>query len=187
LVIDHHPIHDVAIASDYIYAFAPGILFVLSFADGELQLHGSVVSPGQVNSSVGRMRLFVGGDRAYITHRRGYNTIDVSNPDQPELLTSLNTAQFGWKHIVANGSGIGIAAVSPNASFGGPNHVSRYNIVTGEFETEFPTSGVARAVSIYNGLAYIADHNAGLQVINYLAFDSGNSPPDYRLDCEFLS
>ena len=46
------------------------------------------------------------------------------------------------------------------------------------FETRFPTPGNAGAVSIYNGLAYVADGTKGLQVVNYRAYDiNGIKPP----------
>jgi len=45
-------------------------------------------------------------------------------------------------------------------------------IVTQQFGTIHETPGIARAVSIYNGLAYVADSEAGMQVINYLAYDN---------------
>ena len=45
------------------------------------------------------------------------------------------------------------------------------------FLTTFQTPSFARAVSLFNGQAYIADHAAGLHVINYQAFDTGDTPP----------
>jgi hypothetical protein len=50
-------------------------------------------------------------------------------------------------------------------------------LVTDQFIAEFPTPGVARAVALYNGLAYAADSDEGLQVISYTRFDAGNEPP----------
>jgi hypothetical protein len=47
----------------------------------------------------------------------------------------------------------------------------------GQFQTLFGTPGATRAVAVYNGLAYAADGNAGLQVVNYLAYDTGRNAP----------
>ncbi len=58
-------------------------------------------------------RLFVGGGIAYTVHGKGYNTLDVTNPAKPVLLATANTTQFGWRQIVANGSGLGLAAGGP--------------------------------------------------------------------------
>ncbi|NKB22877.1 MAG: hypothetical protein GKR87_14255 [Kiritimatiellae bacterium] len=51
--------------------------------------------------------------------------------------------------------------------------------------TEHQTPGIARAVSIYNGQAYVADHSAGLQVINYLSADTAGNPPSATLSANF--
>lgn len=185
------PLQDLFLAGDYLYALVEGTLYVLAFEGGGLSVVGSVGTPGGVNADNGRMRLFVGGDIAYPVHRNGYNTINVSAPAAPVLIASQNTPQFGWKHVVANGSGLGIAAVSPNQAFDGPHNVSLYDVrdpaSNNVFIAEFVTPGVARAVSIYNGLAYVADHLAGLQVINYLAYDALGVPPTISLSTSFAS
>src|SRR5262249_13210721 len=90
-------------------------------------------------------------------------------------------ALFGWKQLVANGSGLGVAAVDPGSGSGSTNDVSLYDVsdprMTDRFLFEFPTPGTARAVSIYNGLAYVADGDSGMQVINYRAADTLGVPP----------
>ena len=40
-------------------------------------------------------------------------------------------------------------------------------------------------MSIYNGLAYVADSEAGLQVVNYLAADLQRQPPTISLSASF--
>lgn len=182
-------IEDLGFAGDHLYVLVAGTLHVLEWAEGELLRLGSADSPGTPNSSHGRARLFVGGGLAYPVHNRGYNTLDVSDPAAPRLLTHRPTAQFGWKQIVLNGSGLGIATVSPNSTFDGPHHVSLYDVrdpaVVNAFLAEFPTPGVARAVTLHHGLAYVADHTAGLHVLNYLAYDNRGRPPAIRLTGRF--
>ena len=49
------------------------------------------------------------------------------------------------------------------------------------FETRFETPGNAGDVSIYNGLAYIADGYSGLQVVNYRSYDITGEAPDLNV------
>lgn len=178
-------IQDLFLAGDHLYVLDAGNLHVTQFVNGLFRVSGSVTSPGGVNTAVGRNRLFVGGDVAYATHRRGYNTIDVSNPLEPSLIAHRNSGQFGWKHIVLNGSGLGIAAVSPNQSFDGPHHISIYNTSdpnnVDDFQFEIVTPGVARSVSLLNGLAYVADHTSGFHIINYSEADRNGVSPSIAL------
>ncbi|MGK0237345.1 MAG: hypothetical protein ACI92G_000804 [Candidatus Pelagisphaera sp.] len=174
-------IDDLQIYGDVIFACQQSSLYSLSFEFSELSLLGTVASPGTRNSANGRMRLFVADDVAYHVHRSGYNTLDVSDPISMSFINNQIATSFGWKHIVTNGNGLGLAAVSTNSNFGGAQHVSLYDVsdpdVTTAFITEFQTPGVARAVTIYNGIGYVADHTAGMQVVNYLAYDGLGVPP----------
>ena len=54
-----------------------------------------------------------------------------------------------------------------------------------DFLTTIETPGIATAVSVYNGLAYVADGSAGLQVVNYRAFDTLRVPPTVQLASNF--
>ena len=56
----------------------------------------------------------------------------------------------------------------------------------GRFLTTLQTPGIAHAVALYNGLAYVADGEAGLQVVNYLAYDTGRIPPIISLAAEVV-
>ena len=180
------PVEDLRMFGEFLYALQENKLYVLRFLEGRFEEVADVDSPGGRNNDVGRMRLFVGGDIAYTVHRRGYNTIDVSDPSSPQLISSTTTPQFGWKQIVLNGSGRGLAAVSPNQAFDGPHHISLYDVTdpeqTDEFIAEFETPGVARAVVIYNGIGYVADNQSGLHVLNYLAFDTEGNAPSIDLE-----
>jgi hypothetical protein len=174
-------VDDIRIYGGRVYALTQSILYILDFEFGELSKLSQVSFSGGRNDNNGRMRLSVGGDIAYPVHRKGYNTIDVSDPANPVVITNTNTPQFGWKHIVPNGNGLGFAAISPNQAFDGPHNVSIYDIsdptVTDNLVASFDTPGVARAVTIYNGIGYVADHKSGLHVVNYLAYDGEGQPP----------
>jgi len=182
------PVQDLGVEGDTLFALTQGTLYSLPLYD-DPSILDFVDFPGLVNSANGRMRLFVGGGVAYPVHTKGYHTIDVADPADMSVLALGDTPQFGWKQIVANGSGLGVAAVSGNQAFDGAHHVSLYDIsdpaLTDQFITTHETPGVARAVSIYNGLAYVADHTAGLQVVNYLPYDALGVPPTISLSSNY--
>ena len=175
------------LAGEYLYALTSDALHTFSIQDSELRLLSSVNSP---TFASGHQRLFVGSGIAYAVQNKGVNTISLADPTKPVLLTADNTTQFGWKQIVANGSGLGIAAVDQNLALDGPNDISLYDLRDTNsppaFLTTFPTPGIAFAASIYNGLAYVADGVAGMQVVNYVAYDSKGLPPTIQLDASFL-
>ncbi len=180
-------IQDVAVGGDYLYALTVGTLHAISL--DSFQETGSASSPGSVGAGGRRLRLFVGGGIAYATHTQGYNTFNLSNPAQPTLIAAGSTSQFGWKQIVPNGSGLGVAAVGQNSTDDGPHDISLYDVSnpsnTNVFLVTIPTPGLASAVAIYNGLAYVADSDAGIEVINYLAYDALGKPPTINLSTNF--
>ncbi len=181
-------VQDLLVGGDVLYALAVGTFYALPLNSEALQVSGAASSPGNVAANR-RLRLFVGSGIAYASHTRGYNIFNLADPAHPVLVRSLTTSQFGWKQIVANGSGLGLSPVDANASDDGPHDVSLYSLepagTNTQFITTFPTPGIAMAVSIYNGLAYVADGLAGLQVINYIAYDALGSPPIIALSASF--
>ncbi|MBI3416827.1 MAG: Ig-like domain-containing protein [Verrucomicrobia bacterium] len=181
-------VQDVRLADDYLYVLATDRLDVVALTDGVLRVIGSVAVPSVPFLGINQ-RLFVGGGIAYTTHKNGYDTLDVNEPTKPALITFGKTTQFGWKQIVVNGSGLGFAAVGPNSTDTGPQDVSLYDVSNSRSNnvvvTVFPTPGKARAVSIYNGLGYVADDAAGLQVVNYLPYDAKGVPPTIALAMSF--
>lgn len=170
-----------ALTNEMFHSLAP-----LSAGGGILS---SVASPvdGDPPSFLNR-RLAIGGGRAHASHTRGYNVFDLTNPAMPMLITAGDTGQLGWKDMALNGSGLGIAAAGPNLS-DAPRNVQLYNIqqdtVTNDFLTEIETPGLASAISIFNGLAFVADGASGLQVVNYLSSDVGGTSPTITLSANF--
>lgn len=183
-------IEDLVVDGDTLFAYTNNGLQTVAFAEGMVPM-GTAGSPGAVNSSHGRGRLFVGGGQARLVHNRGINVFDVSDPAAPVLVLNgiENPPNFGWKQIALNGSGLLVGAASPNQGFDGPHNIRLYDTRVANafptFITEFATPGVARAASIYNGLAYIADSESGLHVINYRAYDSGGINPTIELQTSF--
>ncbi len=178
-------VEDLSIEGVTLYAYANGRVHAIPFQRGLMELAGSAASPGVPAFGYQRGRLFVGNGIAYAVQENGYNTISVSNPAAPAVIAVGNTTQFGWKQIVLNGSGLGVAAVGPTSRPDSSQniylHDTRDPRVTTNFITQIETPGVARAVSIYNGLAYVADHANGLHVINYLPYDANRRPPSGRI------
>lgn len=191
LQVSTEPIHDLSFAGDILYVRSRGRLYAVELAPSGMNVTGSVAVNGSIGAGGRRLRLFAGGGVAYATFTSGYDIISLADPRQPTLAGSINTQQFGWKQIVANGSGLGLAAVSPNSTDDGPHDVSLYNVgpdgTTSQFLTTFVTPGLAEAVSIYNGLAYVADGNTGLTVVNYKAYDALGVPPTIVLSTGFAT
>lgn len=183
-------IHDVAIEAEHVFVLTVGRLFSMRFENGRFARLGDAASPGGVGAGQRRLRLFVGGGVAFAVHTSGFNTFDLANPNTPVLNQAGGTNQFGWKQIVANGSGVGVAAMSPNSTGDGPHHVHLYDLsspltpgmtIDSRYITTFETPGLAAAVSIYNGLAYVADSQSGIQVVNYRAYDTLGVPPQIQI------
>ena len=186
LPVSGQAIHDLVLEGDYLYALTQERLHVVEFADGALKEVSQVASPGGgVLSGDRRKRLFVGGGIAYGVNLRGYNTIDVSDPRSPSLILFNPVIQAGWMQIVLNGSGLGLAAYGLAPQISENHNVYLYDVsdpmVNDAFVSEFRTPGAARAVAIYNGIGYVAAHENGLQVINYLSFDTKATLP--KLPC----
>lgn len=182
-------VQDLRVAGDTLYALATGRLYLLPLDGEELRVAGSVASPGSVGAGNRRLRVFVGDGLAYATFTSGYNLFDVRDPAAPTLIRTQSTAQQGWKQIVPNGSGLALAVVGPNSTDDGPHHVSLYDVGqdgrTNRFLATFPTPGIASAVLLHNGLAFVADGRQGLQVVHYLAFDRAGIPPELEVTADF--
>lgn len=174
-------IRDLAIAGETLYALTADTLYTLPLNQAALAVAASVTSPGS------NQRLFVGGGLAYATHTNGYNTFNLSNPNQPTLIARGQTGQVDWRQIVANGSGLGVAVVAVDPR--NPPTINLYDVrdpsQTNRFLTQFTAAGQPGAVAIYNGLAYVAAGTAGLHVVNYLAYDIQKTPPTISLTTNF--
>ncbi len=179
-------VDDVAIAGDYVFVTSPATLFVYRWTDFVLTRVGSQALgfSFQADPITGRRRLAVVDGIAYLTAFPGYGTFDVHNPGAIQRLTPpVDFAPNSFKQIVPTGSGLGLAAVGvvPRNLDPKTHNVQLWDLSDPrnpqQVIRQFDTPGLARAVTIYNGLGYVADGEAGLQVINYLPFDTGRKPP----------
>ena len=185
LELTKSPIRHLRVDGLVLYALSDTTLFTLPIASrGELERLGSASSPFTLAISPNR-RLSVGGGFAYAVHGTGANVFDVTDPTQPALVSAAATAQRGWRDFNPNGSGLAVGAVGANVGLDETDNVSVYDLtdptLTDQLVTIFATPGSARAVALFNGLAYVADHDRGLQIINYVSRDSVKGPEDLRV------
>src|SRR5262249_24276876 len=113
---------------------------------------------------------WIGGHGASSFADAGLMTVDVTSPDHLTLISDVdNGGRFQPQAFALNGSGLGIfPGANPlgkaNGAVGIVNTSNPAN--TGEFFTQFDLPQPGEAVAIASGLAYVADGNAGLQVVN---------------------
>lgn len=184
-------IHDIALDGDFVFVLSRTELLAYSLFPF-FELAGSVaVSELAPDGIVGAKRLFVGGGIASVTAYPGYETFDVSSPMSMRRLGEIRDGgPNSFKQVVANGSGLAVAVAGVNPRDDGTHHVSLYSarnpMVTDALQAVFATPGLAHAVSIYNGLAYVADGTAGLEVINYQPYDTRRQPPAISIATNFV-
>ena len=142
---------------------------------------------GNIQLAHGGGKLFVGNGIAYASainsyFRGGFSTIDVSDPDDFRLISGSDfnvpfTAP--GTDVVANGSGLGIVVGTPADSV--IHAVDVFNLadpsVTNAFLTRFEVDDSPQDATIAAGQAFVAAATAGLQVVNYVSFDSQGVAP----------
>jgi hypothetical protein len=186
-------VDDLRLAGDILYVLLRDELQLYELSPDFLQLLGRIqTSSFLAELLTGGKRLFAAGGLAYATVEVGYDVVDVSDPARMRLVgLAQNVGQTSFKQIVTNGSGLGLAAVGGAPRDDGTHHLSLYDVsdpaVTTAFRTTFTTPGLARAVSLFNGLAYVADSESGLHAINYLAYDALRLPPAIAVSTNFAA
>ncbi len=179
-------IHDIAVEGDHLFVLANDNLNIFGFDQGLFVLLGTIASPTYGPHS---SRVFVGNNVAYVVHGHGYNTIDVQDPAKPVILHAAAASEFGWVEIIPNGSGLAVAAVGPNSTDDARHNIRLYDVSdntrAGTFITEFVMPSHARAVTLFNGLAYVAANVSGLQIVNYLPYDNKGVAPSVSLHPSF--
>lgn len=179
-------IWNLAVKGDYLYALRSGYLAVFRIENGALTFIRNVTSTGGVGAGQRPIRITIGENLLYTSFNSGLNVYSISDPSNPTLLNRHSTSQQGWKQIALNGNGQALAAVAQNSTNDGVHHVSLYSVGDDgtelDFRTEFETLGLAASVTIYNGRGFVADSSAGLQVVNYLAFDRFGIAPEIEIE-----
>ncbi len=149
-------------------------------------ISGDVITPrGTLTLAAGGGRLTVGGTVAYVAAGNGgtggYSTVDVSNLDSLALLSGVDGNGVAGVAIALNGSGQALAVGSSNFVFGGYKAADLLSVTdpanTANLVTRINLPGAPADVAIANGIAFVADGTAGLQVVNYLGFDTKGVAP----------
>ena len=183
------PVHDLSLAGEFLYALTDRQLVAFGLISGGLEFRGSAEAQGSVGAGQRRLRLFAGGDRAYAVDTSGFRVFDLSLPEQPRFLQHQSTAQFGWKQLVPDGAGLGLAAVDANSTDDGAHDVSLYDLqpagTNAVFGEAFVTPGLAEAVTLAGGLGYVADGAEGLQVVRFRRRDTLGRAPSVALRSPF--
>lgn len=185
-------IEDIDYGAGQIIARGRSTMEILSLGDEGLVKISEISSSSWV-SWRGRLRLTYVNNEIIATNISGFQKFDLSNPQSPVLVGSYTDGQLGWKHMAATGSGLGVAVNSQfNGSQGEVNvYDFRYAFASTQedrdktYLTMISTPGDAMAVSIYNGFAFVADSTSGVQVINFMPFDSKGIKPTIRLESNF--
>ncbi len=188
--------NEIEVTENHLYAVVPGGLATFErIAGAFLSLTDQYADEdiSKLNNAKRLDELFLADGILYCTFLRGFMTFDLSNPAEPSLIAKNDLDQFGWKQIRLNGSGLMIAAVSPNSTNDGPHHVDIYDVGSNGIGTTYlstieTSSDLTQSLTIFNGVAYTGgnDYSGGsrLNVINYLAPDGNGVPPTITIESE---
>ncbi len=143
---------------------------------------GGYDTPGQAHGVV------LGGDNyAFVADGTGgLLLIDVSNPAAPFLRSSAAAGGNVWGTPVPegyypNGQPAELMyAVSESAGLLQFQYGSQFGAIIGS-HVVYDTIGSAHAVATYGNMAYIADGEAGLQIVRMYVFNSPIQPPPVRV------
>ena len=171
-------ISDIVVASDGIYTLDSAHRLVVLTISGDL-----VEQRGSIVLADGGERFTAGNGVAYVSSRvaggaglGGYLTVDVSNPDAPALLSGIDDNSLAGSALALNGSGLGVVVGGIGFVFGGFKGLDVVSVAdpanTGAFNIRYALPDFGRDVTIANGVAFIADGNVGLQIVNYRQFDT---------------
>ena len=152
----------------------------------------AMVTRGSLALPNGGSKLFVGGGIAYASNvnafRGGFATVDISDPDTFTLISDVDVpagidAVEG--PIAATGSGLAVqggrtAGVASLSILDVSDPTNTDDLVTRIDLPRTPTG-----VSIAGGIAIVSDGTAGVQVINYLPFDTAQVAPTVNVQPAF--
>jgi hypothetical protein len=141
-----------------------------------------IATRGSLTLTDGGGKLFVGNGLVLATAVQssdgagGFSTVDVSNPNAPVLISGADAnftdGTMPKAAIAANGSGLAVIAGSNFAQ----NQLQIVSLadplVTNNTLGVFQTPSAAKGLAIASGIAFVAGGTGGLQVYNYLGFDT---------------
>lgn len=164
-----------------LYVMSDETLQAIDISNGDLVVQGSLPIP----TSGGR--LFVGNDIVYAVAaesiRGGYSTVDVSDPDNLTLISPPDVPLSGAPRsaIASNGSGISLLIGQATQQAGEPTLLQVLDSSnpenTDEFLTQVDLPSIPADLALASGIAFVANGESDLQVVNYLPFDNLDQPP----------
>lgn len=193
------PVQDVKWSGDLLLAvtgqngaFSPRTLHLFRL-EGSVLVRESSLALGNFGPEglTASSRISAGNGLAYISAFVGFDVVDISNPAAPRVVAAARDQNpNSFKQMVANGSGLGIAAVGINPGSAVGHDVWVYDLRDPADNTGvravLPMPDRVRALALYNGLAYAAASGAGLLVVNYESPDTQGTAPTLRLETSFL-
>jgi hypothetical protein len=192
------PVRDLKVAGDLLLAvthgtgaFAARTLHVYHL-DGIVLVRAGSLSLGTYGPEglTASSRIAAGNGLAYVTAFVGFDIVDISRPEAPRVLAAARDRNFNsFKQIVPNGSGLGVATVGINPGSQTAHDLWLYDLkdpaANESFLSLIPMPGRARATALFNGLAYVAASQAGLQVVGYQPLDTAGQAPTIALSGSF--
>ncbi|MEM1226444.1 MAG: FG-GAP-like repeat-containing protein [Planctomycetota bacterium] len=164
----------------YAFSFGSNTLSVLEPRGSQINVLGElpgIAISNIVNVTVGNDLVVLGG--AGSSTPNGLVTIDVSNPADMRIISGPDFF-FDARGLARNGSGLALVGSEiPGVGVGIYGISDPEN--TNDFRQQIPTSGPALSVAIASGIAFVASERSGLQVINYLPFDTAGQAPTVAL------
>ncbi|MBI1348007.1 hypothetical protein GC163_17175 [bacterium] len=143
---------------------------------------------GGVQLTHGGGKITVGGGIVYASpanySRGGYATANVSNPAVPVQISASDVVAPNIAPgtlAIPNGSGRGLVIGQPGSS--GQVYVvdmtnpANTDVAGAQFITRFDLPGTPQSAAIGAGIGFIATGSRGLQVVNYLPFDTQRTAP----------
>lgn len=177
------PIERLMESGDRILTLGRGLLVHGSILrSGGVVPAGSLPAPGSVGAGhSGMERQWARVDeRLLVTHQQGYNQFDLSDPEQPQWVRDVRTAQAGWRLFMPLENGRALGVVSANSTDTQVDF-SVFQWAPSEeapaFLTQIATPGTAWSLAMAGGIAYVADGVGGVTVVRPFPADLAGVPP----------
>ncbi len=174
-------VQDVAIAGDVLYVMTDGAVHTFPLGPS-LLLANTVASPRPITPGLARLRAVRRDRHALCDALEGLQRLRSHQP--------AAAACWSWPATTRSSAGGRLRRMARASAsrpwmaiqaLDGPQDVALYDLANRSVTTNrlltIPTPGEAFAVAIANGYGLVADGSAGLQVVNYIAADTGTTPP----------
>lgn len=163
-----------------LYAFVSGS-DILSVVDISKEAAAAVVGQVTVSIASSDVGVFAGNNVVWLAGS-GLRTVDVSDPTKPKEIHDADSF-FNSRRVVLNGSGLGL--LTPDSG----DFLQVYDTTdpnkTANLLTQFTLGDATRSVAISRGIGYVGT-SKGLQVINYLPFDTKGKAPTVSVQTDAI-